>query len=528
MKEIIRKHKLLYVIIGIIGILMSFTNIFLAYILKEILDNISTGNFSKIKYFLLLVLLFAIVMSLVQTLVGYFGGKLQNKILHEAKSKVYENLNKMPIYTYQKEGMSFYYNMLTHDIEEIGDNYVQPSYDNIINIFMFAISLIALFRIHVIMAISFIALTLIVIFVPSLFASIQTNARNNYSKSSESFINRLENILSGFESIKLLNINDEIFQKTKKDDQEFEDKRAKMFLVDNFALGSIASISLSVQVLCMLVGSYFIIKGEITIGSLMMAVQILNFVFNPISTYAKNKNLMKSTENLRKKLDKYLEIKDTKGKEYDIKDSDIKLNDVSMTLSDKEIFKDFNYTFENGKSYIVIGESGSGKSTLAKLIVGYYDNFSGDILYGDINYKDINKNSIAKSIRYIGSDTYVIDDNVIENIRMYRDFTDEEVIKVAKSVGIDDNLINKKSIGHMGKFVSAGEYKRIAIARALIEKPYCIILDEPTANLDSENTAKMQEVIRNLDVSLKIVISHKYDDNYLKTFDEVVNINEYK
>lgn len=162
------------------------------------------------------------------------------------------------------------------------------------------------------------------------------------------------------------------------------------------------------------------------------------------------------------------------------------LENVSLSLGDKKVLNNFGYDFKEGNSYIIVGESGCGKSTLAKLISGFYSNFEGQIKYNGESVDNIDTGSISNVVRYISTKTYVINNSLKENIRMYRDYSDEEVMEVAKKLGFDDSMLMKDELGHGGKFVSSGEYQRIAIARAMIENPYCVILDEPTANLDKE------------------------------------------
>ncbi len=522
MREVLRKYKILYALTIIVGVIISLVNVWVAYVIGQIIDNIIWGSLSRLNFFIILIILLIIFYILFGIFYSYLSGMLSKRILHDIKGKVYNNLLQIPIYQYQEKDISFYYNMLTQDINEINANYIERKYDTIVSIIAFFVSLFALFRINWLMAIIFIGLTLLIIIFPSFLMKLQEKSRIRFSAGNEKFMKELENILSGFESLKVLNVSKRLFQKMDKEDYYLEDARLRRSLTDGGVAYIISGISIFVQLLCILVGSYFVIRGEITTGSLIMAVQILNSVVTPINVISTNNNLMKSTKPLREKIEGFLVKPEQYGKS--VQQGDIIFQNVSIRLADKQVLDGFDYHFKKNNSYIVIGESGSGKSTLAKLIAGFYADYDGRILYNNIDAHETDINSIPNIVRYIGANTYVINDSLKENIRMYREYTDEEVEVVASKVGFSKEMLEKSELGHGGKFISSGEYQRIAIARAMLEKPYCIILDEPTANLDKENTQKIRGIIKELDAPIKIVISHDYDDEYLSSFDNVLNM----
>lgn len=523
MKSILKQHRLLNIFTITVGVITSIMNIIVAFIIGKIIDSIIAGEQNKFGLFTLIIFIAIVMYILFSTLYSYLGGLLSKKTLNSMKIKVYKNLLNMPIHRYQMHDMSFYYNMLTSDINEINNNYIVNLYSTYVSFITFLISLTALFSINILMALIFIGLTIIIIIVPNLITKLQEKTRVEFSNTNENYMKELENILSGFESIKVLNIKTKILNKIINKEFDLESKRLKKEAVDGGVYSSISGISFLIQLLCVLIGGYFVIKGRITTGSLIMAIQILNSVFSPINDVSNKRNLMKATKSLRDKIDNYIYLNDETG--VNISEGDIELKNISLKLGDKKIFSDFNYKFTKNNSYIVIGKSGSGKSTLAKLISGFYDGYDGEILYNNQELKTINSNTIPNIVRYIGTNNYIINDSLKENIRMYREYSDEEVEKVAKLVGFNDDLLNKVDLGHSGKFISAGEYQRLAIARVMLENPYCVILDEPTANLDTYNTDIVRDIIKKLDVPIKIVISHDYTDEYLKSFDNIIKLS---
>lgn len=526
MKKIIKDYKFLWFFTFLSGVGITILNVGVAYVIGRIIDTISTQNMERLKQIGIYAILLFIGYIVVGTLYSYLASKFDEAVLKDTKSSVLRYLTNAPIDEYQRKDVSYYYNLLTQDIDQILTNYIQKTYATPIAMGGLIVSLGVLFKINIKMTLIFIGLLIFVTLVPRLFVGMQSKAASNFSEKYEYYVKELENLLSGFESIKLLNIAKALYNKMTRQDASMEEARQQKAIVDGFSLYSITGASFFMQVGCMFVGAYFAIRGEITTGMLLMSIQLLNFVFPPIREISTNRNLMKANEVIREKIAPYLETVEETGQ--DMEPGAIQLKDFSLELGDKKVLDGLNLNFEPNHSYVVIGPSGCGKSTLAKSIAGYFKDYDGKIIYGNIEGKELKPSQRQEYIRYIGANPFVLNDNIKENIRLYRDISDEEVKRVAKEVGFDENFIEKESLGHGGKYISSGEYQRINIARALLDKPYCLIFDEPTANLDPENTKAIQELIADIELPIKIVITHDYIDDYLNSFDEVIDFNQIK
>lgn len=526
MKKILKRHKFLWIITVLAGLTITFLNVGVAYIIGAVIDTISAGNMNaliRIGVYGLVLLVSYIIMG---NLYAYLSAKFNHAVLTDTKSTLIRNIFDAPIYKYQKNEVSYYYNILTQDMDQIKENYINKSYETVVALGGLIISLGALLYINIKMTLFFLVLMVIVTLIPRIFVGLQTKVVSEFSENYEGYVEELENVLSGFESIKLLNITESLYKKILNRDESMEDSRMKKSVTEGFLLYTITGISFFSQIGCMIVGAAFAIRGEITTGMLLAAIQMLNFVFPPIRQISANRNLMKANKVIRDKVAPYLITQKESGESMKL--GAIKLKNYSLSFGEKEVLKDLNLVFEPNKSYVVIGPSGSGKSVLAKSVAGYFENYDGHIEYGGIEGKNLKPSELQKHVRYIGANSFVLNDNIKENIRMYRDISDEKVENIAMKVGFDKNFIEKESLGHSGKYISSGEYQRISIARALLDKPFCLILDEPTANLDPENAKAILELITEIDIPIKILITHDYTDKYLKTFDDVINFNDIK
>ena len=207
----------------------------------------------------------------------------------------------------------------------------------------------------------------------------------------------------------------------------------------------------------------------------------------------------------------------------------MEIKNISKSFSNKKILSNVTYSFENGYIYAILGASGSGKTTLLN-ILGLLDNkFEGDII--------INNNIISKCKdnyefrnRYIGfifQSYYLIENlNVEENIKM--------PLKYSKKGKIDDayftNIINTLKISNLLKekvnYLSGGEKQRIAIARAFINKPNIIICDEPTGNLDEENSLYVMAILKQFISKDKLIIIVTHDSFLASQCDIILELKD--
>ncbi|ALC85930.1 hypothetical protein AM499_08905 [Bacillus sp. FJAT-22090] len=174
----------------------------------------------------------------------------------------------------------------------------------------------------------------------------------------------------------------------------------------------------------------------------------------------------------------------------------IELRNVSYSYGQKNVLKNINLTITNNNTVALIGKNGSGKTTLIKIIMGFYDNYEGEIFINDINLKKINKESLIKKIGCVFQDYVKYETTVRENVaygnlaEMDNDLLLKEILTYSN---FEDKVLDEEGLdtvlGHWfdnGKQLSMGEWQRIALSRGFIKKADLYILDEPNASLDAE------------------------------------------
>ena len=254
-----------------------------------------------------------------------------------------------------------------------------------------------------------------------------------------------------------------------------------------------------------------VIKGKLSIGSMIIILQLINSVFNYSGSAASMLNAIKSTAKIREKLVDELNT-DVFDKEGPVpKNGDVTWQNVDIwyDISEgekKAVVDDFSEKIGSSVCLAIVGESGRGKSTLIKPLLKEIGTYSGSVRIGNCDVEDIPDDRLYKSVAYVPQNIFVFNDTLKHNITMHAEISDYEFDRVVGLVKLDDLIrATMEAIGDGGAKISGGEKQRIGIARALLRKPKILILDEPTASLDPESRDIINSVIFGLKDVTRIV-----------------------
>jgi ABC-type bacteriocin/lantibiotic exporter with double-glycine peptidase domain len=208
----------------------------------------------------------------------------------------------------------------------------------------------------------------------------------------------------------------------------------------------------------------------------------------------------------------------------------LKINNLNFNYDDKKIFCDLNLDFKIGDKVLVFGDSGSGKTTFINILMGFLKPEKGNVLFDEKNIMD-NLYEWRSLIGYVSQEAYIIDETIEKNITLEDDnskITQSSLKYAIKSSGLNDLIDDRGlnwNVGERGKFLSGGQKKRIAIARAFYSKPKILILDEATSGLDRVSEERIVSDLFNTNQTKEMIIFFiTHNLNLKKYFTRCLNL----
>ena len=209
---------------------------------------------------------------------------------------------------------------------------------------------------------------------------------------------------------------------------------------------------------------------------------------------------------------------------------DIDIHNLNYKINNKVLFKNLNLTIKQGERILLSGSSGTGKSTLLKMIMRYIEVEYGHISINNIDINHYHLENIRSNITYVTSNEYLFTDTLQNNIKLYKEVSEEDYQKACKICLVDEIVMNNLTkynimVEENGFNFSNGERQRIILARSILRKSSIYIFDESFSGIDINKEKKILENIFNfLKGKTIIVISHRFNNK--KLFDRVLKLEE--
>ena len=464
----------------------------------------------------------------------YISTPVRNKILADFRLRLYTKILQLPVsfFTEQKKGDLM--SRMIGDIAEVQNN-IFTSLEGLVKdplaIISFLVSMIILSPQLSLFLLIFLPLTAFIIGKISKRLKKQSSV---YSKVNGENMSHVEETLGSIKVIKAFTAEERMLKK-------FSTSNDKLFTMLNKItmrrdLSSPVTEVLGVAVLCFIlyIGGRLVFSpgNQLTGGDLMAFIVLFAMIINPsknLSTTISNiQRGMGALERIEEVLNAPLLVIDKPGAIALTGFNDrIEFKNVSFSYEEKVILKNISFVIEKGKTVALVGSSGAGKSTLADLIPRFHDVNEGAILIDGVNIKDFTIQSLRKQMSIVTQEAILFNDTIANNIALGNiDATSEEIQEAATIANAHKFILQKEesydtNIGDRGMKLSGGERQRITIARAVLQNPPILILDEATSSLDTESERLVQDAIVNLmQDRTSLVIAHRLST--IRNADEII------
>ena len=263
---------------------------------------------------------------------------------------------------------------------------------------------------------------------------------------------------------------------------------------------------------------YLNASGIITAGALYLYVTYINKIFDPIREIFANLNALEDSFVASSRIFDFLDQEEDKYLGFDERPNfkgDIKFKDINFAYDEALVLKDVNIHVKSGEFIGLVGHTGSGKSTLMVLLQRFYDLKEGQILIDDVDFMEYTKQEVRSNIGYVLQEPALFSGTIKSNITFGIDASDSEVEKVLELIGAKKFVKDypkgiHTELAYLGGNLSTGEKQLLSFARILLRNPSILILDEATANIDTETEILIQNALKVLaDGRTTFVVAHR-------------------
>lgn len=465
------------------------------------------------------VLLASFVCNFLQTWILQLTGQ---NIIYNIRQEVFEHIHNLSLRFFDITPVGRIVTRVTNDVEALNEMYANILVKLIKNVVKIIGLIIVMLSLNVRIALFAFLLLPFIIGLTIVFKRI-SRATYRMARTKITAINTyLSEHISGMKLI-------QIFAREKEKNAEFQQRNTDLFQANYremmvFAIfrPSIYMLSVIALLIIILVGSDSVLKGAITVGTLYKFIQYIGSFFEPIQELAEQfgtlQSAMASAEKIFTILDEEPAIINPESpKRVPQVKGKIEFEHVWFAYQGEDwILRDVSFVIEPGQRVAFVGATGAGKSSILNLIGRYYDIQKGRILVDGVDIREMDTNQLRSAIGQVQQDVFIFTGDIKSNIRLRNEAITEEEVRAAAQYVNADSFIEQlegtyeAAVTERGATLSAGQRQLLSFARTLAYDPAILVMDEATANIDTETEKLIEEALNKLMTGrTTIMVAHR-------------------
>ena len=468
------------------------------------------GNLSQ---FALTVLIAYYGLYILQTLIQYMGNllfaRVSYSIVRDIRRDAFANMERLGMSYFDKTPSGSIVSRLTNDTETISDMFSGLLSSFISAIFIFVTTL------YTMMVLDFRLTGLVLLFLPLIFILV-----NLYRKKSVKIIEKTRSFLSDInsklaESIEGIRII-QAFNQEKRLQEEFDEINEEHYVYANRSVALDALFLRPAMSLLKLLGyavlmAYFGYRGlyiGMTAGTMYAFIQYINRLFDPLIEVTQNFSILQTSMVSAGRVFALIDQSNYEPVQADselaIREGNIRFEHVCFSYDGvNQILDDISFSVKKGETIAFVGHTGSGKSSIINVLMRFYEFQSGRVLIDNVDIRNYSHQELRKNMGLVLQEPFLYHGTIKSNIAMYQEISDEEVKAAAEFVDADAFIQElpqgyDSPVSERGSSFSTGQRQLLAFARTVASQPKILILDEATANIDSETETLVQNSLEKM------------------------------
>ncbi|REH75551.1 ABC transporter ATP-binding protein [Staphylococcus felis] len=506
--------KKLIILALVLLAISTVANMAVPYIVKVFIDQyLTVSHFPKRDISLLLAAFIGIeIIGAVTTYFSiYYLEYLAFKVIQQLRIEAFHKISRLGMRFYDQTPSGSIVSRLTNDTEAIVEMFTGVLSSFLIAIFMIIASFVMMFLLDIklaFFALLFIPIIILILGIYRKYASIY------FDETRQRLSDLNAKLGESIEGMKII----QVFNQERRLKKEFESINAshynytmKTIRLDSLLLRpAITMLSTFAMVMILAYFGIMSFNSVVTAGVVYAFIQYIQRFFEPINQVSQNLNLFQqavvSASRVFKMMDDdTLEPTQNIDSLAKVTEGKIEFKNVSFSYDgDNDVLKDIQFTVEPGQTVALVGHTGSGKSSIINLFMRFYEFDRGDIQIDGQSIKHFSKEQLKQNIGLVLQDPFIFYGTIESNIKMYHPTMTFEQVKAAAQFVHADTFIEslKDKYQHQviekGSAFSSGQRQLIAFARTMAIDPKILILDEATANIDSETEEHIQQSLKRM------------------------------
>lgn len=511
----------------IIGFVFSLLNVGLGvagvYVLSKVFDGI-TGDLTRqiiLKSLIViagygLILLCSGISNYIRNIYLVKGA---NEVYVRIQMQVYDHIQSLPIKYFDNMPAGSVVSRITSDVNQIRTFFVSTFVQILIIVLKIIFSYIVLFYVDVRFGLFMLALFPIMFIVLKIYNKLSIDSIKGYRRKFSQSNGIINENYQNLEIIKAFNKEKESIEDWNKHNEERYKYWKKLNLVDSLLLHNITGvfrIVIFIGIVYYYSYSHFNNVYGITLGMVYLFINYTTDIIYRIADFTMGISNYIRAQGAAINIQEILKLEVEEDNHNDITEDDfrgnIKFEDVYFSYKDNfYVLRDLNLEIKENQTVAFVGHTGSGKSTIMNLIVKFYSATKGNVLINGRNINDYSKEYLREKTAIVLQDSFLFEGTLLENITTSND---EKIAREALSRVGGDFILENRSLDSKvevgGNNFSTGEKQLICLARALAKDPKILILDESTANIDSETEQNVSRAIEELKQGrTTLIIAHR-------------------
>lgn len=475
------------------------------------IDNYITKNIATAGLYILAGYYGLFILRVVFTFIGeYYFSKVAHSIVRDLREESFANLQKLGMSYFDKTPVGSIVSRLTNDTQAVADMFGTIFSSFLNSVLMFVVTLTAM------VSLSWQLTILMILFIPIMLGSVYLYQRFSsrlveITRAKLSDLNtKLSESIEGMRIVQAFNQEKRLLDEFEGVNKEHLHYMSKSLAVDSLLLRPAMALFkiLAYGVILTYFGLSWQTAG-FTAGLIYAFIQYTNQLFNPLIELMQNFSVLQTSMISAGRVFELIDNTEYEPKQsnsdYKIEEGNIEFRNVSFSYDGKQdVLKNISFNVNKGETIAFVGSTGSGKSSIINLFLRFYEFERGKIFIDGVDIKDYSTKELRDKIGLVLQDPFLYHGTVESNIRMYKDNLTENDIEEAARFVDADNFIQElpdkyqSKVTERGSTFSSGQRQLITFARTIAAEPKILILDEATANIDSETEETIQRSLEKM------------------------------